>query len=155
MLFFTLLVGFSTGFQAARAAVAPAPIEQAIKGSRFVSQVALIGDGRKFAAALIVPSWEQVDSYTRLKGIEAKTRAELCRHPRIIDLFERQIARLTPDLARYEKIKAIALLENEFTVEGGELTPTMKMKRRVINEKYGDVIDEMYERAEADYKAEG
>jgi len=135
--------------------ISPQPIEQAIKGSRFVSQVALIGDGRKFAAALIVPAWEQVDSYTRLKGIEAKTRAELCRHPRIIDLFERQIARLTPDLARYEKIKAIALLENEFTVEGGELTPTMKMKRRVINEKYGDVIDEMYERAEADYKAEG
>ena len=135
--------------------ISPQPIEQAIKGSRFVSQVVLIGDGRKFPAALIVPAWEQVESYTRFKGIEAKAHAELCRHPRIIDLFERQIARLTPDLARYEKIKAIALLENEFTIEGGELTPTLKIKRRVINEKYRDVIDEMYERAEAKFKAEG
>jgi long-chain acyl-CoA synthetase len=128
--------------------ISPQPIEQAIKGSRFVSQVVLIGDGRKFPAALIVPDWELIDSYTKLKGIEAQSRAELCSNPRIIDLFERQIARLTPDLARYEKIKAIALVENEFTIEGGELTPTLKVKRRVINEKYRDVIDEMYRRAE-------
>jgi long-chain acyl-CoA synthetase len=134
--------------------ISPQPIEQAIKSSRFVSQVVLIGDGRKFPAALIVPAWEQVESYVRLKGIQAKTRAELCAHPRIIDLFERQIDRRTPDLPRYEKIKAIALLENEFSVEGGELTPTLKVKRRVINEKYRDVIDEMYARAEAEFKAE-
>ena len=132
--------------------ISPQPIEQAIKGSRFVSQVVLIGDGRKFPAALIVPEWEQVESYTKFKAIDVKTRAELCHHPRIIDLFERQIARLTPDLARYEKIKAIALLENEFTMEGGELTPTLKMKRRVINEKYRDVIDEMYRTAEAKFE---
>jgi long-chain acyl-CoA synthetase len=128
--------------------ISPQPIEQAIKGSRFVNQVVLIGDGRKFPAALIVPAWEQIDSYTRLKGIGPMTRAELCRNPRIIDLFERQIARVTTELARYEKVKAIALLENEFTIEGGELTPTLKVKRRVINEKYRDVIDEIYEKAE-------
>jgi long-chain acyl-CoA synthetase len=132
--------------------ISPQPIEQAIKGSRFVSQVVLIGDGRKFPAALIVPAWELIESYTSLKGIEVKSRAELCRHPRIIDLFERQIARLTPELARYEKIKAIALLENEFTIEGGELTPTLKVKRRVINEKYRNVIDEMYARAEEKFE---
>lgn len=128
--------------------ISPQPIEQAIKGSRFVSQVVLIGDGRKFPAALIVPAWEQIDSYTRLKGIGPMTRAELCRNPRIIDLFERQIKRVTPELARYEKVKAIALLENEFTIEGGELTPTLKVKRRVINEKYREVIDELYQKAE-------
>jgi long-chain acyl-CoA synthetase len=132
--------------------ISPQPIEQAIKGSRFVSQVVLIGDGRKFPAALIVPDWELIDSYTKLKGIQAQSRAELCSNPRIIDLFERQIARLTPDLARYEKIKAIALVENEFTIEGGELTPTLKVKRRVINEKYRDVIDEMYRRAEEKFE---
>jgi long-chain acyl-CoA synthetase len=135
--------------------ISPQPIEKAIQGSRFVSQVVLIGDGRKFPSALIVPAWEQVESYARLKGIQTKTRAELCTHPRIVDLFERQVARFTPDLARYEKIKAIALLENEFSIEGGELTPTLKVKRRVINEKYRDVIDEMYQQAEADFKAEG
>jgi len=129
--------------------ISPQPIEQAIKGSRFVSQAVLIGAGRKFASALIVAVWEQIESYARLKGIEVASRAELCSNPRIIDLIERQIDGLTPDLARYEKIKAIALLEDEFTIEGGELTPTMKVKRRVIDEKYKAVIDRMYEAAEA------
>jgi long-chain acyl-CoA synthetase len=124
--------------------ISPQPIEQAIKGSRFVNQVVLIGAERKFPAALIVPVWEQLESYCKLKGIEVKSRSELCRHPRIIDLFQRQIERLTPNLARYEKIKKIALLENEFTIEGGELTPTLKVKRRVIDEKYRDVIEAIY-----------
>ena len=124
--------------------IAPQPIEQAIKGSRFVNQVVLIGAERKFPAALIVPVWEQLESYCKLKGIEAKTRSELCRHPRIIDLIQRQIDALTPNLAKYERIKKIALLENEFTIEGGELTPTLKVKRRVIDEKYRDVIEGLY-----------
>jgi len=135
--------------------ISPQPIEQAIKGSRFVSQVVLIGNGRKFPAALIVPAWEQIESYVRLKGIEVTNHAELCRHPRIINLFERQIDALTPDLARYEKIKAIALLENEFTIEGGELTPTLKVKRRVIDEKYRAVIDKIYENAELERPSGG
>lgn len=125
--------------------ISPQPIEQAIKGSRFVNQVVLIGAGRKFPAALIVPVWEQLESYCKLKGIEVQSRSELCRHPRIINLLERQIAGLTPNLARYERIKKIALLENEFTIEGGELTPTLKVKRRVIDEKYKDVIEKLYE----------
>jgi long-chain acyl-CoA synthetase len=79
-----------------------------------------------------------------LKGIEAGSRSELCRHPRIIDLLQRQIDALTPNLARYEKVKKVALLENEFTIEGGELTPTLKVKRRVIDDKYRDVIEKLY-----------
>ncbi len=124
--------------------IAPAPIEQAIKGSRFVNQVVLVGAERKFPAALIVPVWEQLESYCKLKGIEAGSRSELCRHPRIIDLLQRQIDALTPNLARYEKVKKVALLENEFTIEGGELTPTLKVKRRVIDDKYRDVIEKLY-----------
>jgi long-chain acyl-CoA synthetase len=124
--------------------IAPQPIEQAIKGSRFVSQVVLIGAERKFPAALIVPVWEQLESYCKLKGIEVKSRSELCRHPRIVDLIQRQIDGLTPNLAKYEKIKKVALLENEFTIEGGELTPTLKVKRRVIDDKYKDVIERIY-----------
>jgi len=134
--------------------ISPQPIEQAIKGSRFVSQVVLIGAGRKFPAALVVPIWDQIDSYCKLKGIEAQSRQALCHHPRILDLLQRQIDTLTPNLARYEKIKAIALLENEFSIEGGELTPTLKIKRRVIDEKYHDVIDRLYEEAEASRNAE-
>ena len=102
-----------------------------------------------------MPAWEQIDSYVRLKGIEVTNHAELCRHPRIVNLFARQIEALTPDLARYEKIKAIALLENEFTIEGGELTPTLKVKRRVIDEKYHAVIDKIYEDAELEKSSRG
>ncbi|HKE58850.1 MAG TPA: long-chain fatty acid--CoA ligase [Pyrinomonadaceae bacterium] len=133
--------------------IAPQPIEQAIKGSRFVNQVVLLGDGRKFPAALIVPDWEQVEAYTRLKGIDVSDHRELCRHPRIVDLFTRQIDRLTQNFARYEKVKAIALLPNELTIEGGELTPTLKVKRRVIDQKYRSVIDELYEAAEKTHQA--
>ena len=129
--------------------ISPQPIEQAIKGSRFVSQVVLIGNGRKFPAALIVPEWDQLKSYAQIKGIQVNSRAEFCKDPRIINLFERQVAALTSELARYEKIKAIALLENELTIESGELTPTMKVKRRVVDEKFRTLIDGMYESAEA------
>ena len=125
--------------------ISPQPIEQAIKASRFVNQVVLIGSERKFPAALVVPVWEQLESYCKLKGIEIKSHAELCRHPRIVDLIQRQIDGLTPNLAKYERIKKVALLENEFTIEGGELTPTLKVKRRVIDQKYRDVIEKLYE----------
>jgi long-chain acyl-CoA synthetase len=125
--------------------VAPQPIEQLIKGSRFVNQVVVIGNERRFPAGLIVPDWQQLESYAKYKGFDLRTRAEFCRDPRIIDLFERQIAARTQDLAQFEKIKRIALLEKEFTLEGGELTPTLKVKRRVIDEKYRDVIDRIYE----------
>jgi long-chain acyl-CoA synthetase len=124
--------------------IAPQPIEQLIKGSRFVNQVVLIGNGRKFPAALIVPDWESVESYAQLKGING-THTELCRNPRVIDLFERQIAGLTPDLANYERVKKVALIPDELTIAGGELTPTMKVKRRVVDEKYRGVIDGLYE----------
>ena len=128
--------------------IAPQPIEQLIKGSPFVNQVVLIGNGRRFPASLIVPDWERVESYARLKGIETRDRAQLCKHPRIIDLFERQVAGLTSELAQFEKVKKIGLLEKELTIEGGELTPTLKVKRRVVDEKYRDVIDALYAGAE-------
>ena len=124
--------------------IAPQPIEELIKASSFVNQVVLIGNGRKFPAALIVPNWERLESYAKLKNLNIKSREEFCRHPRIIDLFIRQIAALTPDLAQYERVKKIALLEDELTIEGGELTPTLKVKRRVIDEKYKKIIDRLY-----------
>ncbi|MBA3441538.1 MAG: long-chain fatty acid--CoA ligase [Pyrinomonadaceae bacterium] len=125
--------------------IAPQPIEQLIKQSRFVSQVVLIGDGRRFPAALIVPDWEQLRSYAEIKSIDAHTPHEFCEHPRIIDLFQRQIDSLTHSLAQYERIKRFALLEHELTTESGELTPTLKVKRRVVDEKYRAVIDKLYE----------
>ncbi len=94
-----------------------------------------------------MPDWERVESYAQLKGIKANSHAELCKHARIIDLFLRQIAGLTTDLAQYERVKKVALLENELTIESGELTPTLKVKRRVVDEKYRDVVDALYAEA--------
>jgi long-chain acyl-CoA synthetase len=124
--------------------IAPQPIEQMIKGSSFVNQVVLVGNGHKFPAALIVPNWERVESYAQLKGIKFANHAELCKHPRIIDVIQRQVDGLTTELAQYERVKKVALLENELTIDGGELTPTLKVKRRVVDEKYRDTIDALY-----------
>jgi long-chain acyl-CoA synthetase len=115
-----------------------------IRSSRFVSQAVLVGNERKFAAALIVPNFEMLEAYARHKGFDVMTPAEFCRDPRIIDLIERQVASHTKGLARYETVKRIALLENEFSVDRGELTPTLKVKRRIIDEKYKDLIDKLY-----------
>ncbi|MDI1241597.1 MAG: AMP-dependent synthetase/ligase, partial [bacterium] len=128
--------------------IAPSPIEQMIRSSRFVNQVVLIGNERKFAAALIVPNFEMLDSYAKHKGLPQMSPEEYCSDPKIIDLLERQVATATKGLAKYETVKKIALLEKELSVDGGELTPTMKMKRRVIDTKYKDIIDRIYANAE-------
>ncbi len=128
--------------------IAPSPIEQMILASRFVSQVVLVGNERKFPSALIVPNFDQLKNYAKIKNLSLETPAEFCTHLRIINLIERQIAELTENLSGYEKVKKFALLENELTVEGGELTPTMKVKRRVIDEKYYKIIEKMYTEAE-------
>jgi len=124
--------------------IAPAPIEQMIRSSRFVSQAVLVGNGRKFAAALVVPNFEMLEAYAKHKGFPSMTPAEFCRDPRVIDLIERQVASRTKGLARFETVKRIALLENEFSVDRGEMTPTLKIKRRAIDERYKDVIDQLY-----------
>ena len=109
-----------------------------IKSSRFVNQAVLVGNERKFPAALIVPNFEMLESYAKLKELDIKTPAEFCHHPTDQESFH------TPDrsndttgLAQFEKVKKFALIENELTVENGELTPTLKVKRRVVDQKYG------------------
>ncbi len=129
--------------------IAPQPIEQMIKGSRFVNQVVVIGNGRNFPSALIVPDWQQLEAYAKYKTLDLRSRADFCHSPRIVDLFERQIAARTIGLAQFEKIKRVALLDREFTVESGELTPTLKVKRRVIDEKYRNVIDRIYRESQS------
>lgn len=124
--------------------IAPSPIEQMLRASRFISQAVLVGNERKFPAALIVPNFEMLESYAKLKDLDIRTHKEFCSNERILDLFTRQIDAMTPGLAQFEKIKKFALLEHELTVENGELTPTLKVKRRVIDEKYRDLIDELY-----------
>jgi len=128
--------------------IAPSPIEGLIRSSRFVSQVVLVGNERKFPAALVVPNFEQLEAYAKHKGFPFGTPEELCSDPKIYGLFERQIAAATERLSNYEKVKRFALIPNEFSINGDELTPTLKIKRRVIDEKYKDIIDKIYADAE-------
>jgi long-chain acyl-CoA synthetase len=115
-----------------------------IRGSRFVNQAVLVGNERKFPAALIVPNFEMLESYSKLKELDIRSQHEFCTHPRILDLFRRQIDARTEGLSQFEKVKKFAILERELTVENGELTPTLKIKRRAVDEKYHDVIDGLY-----------
>lgn len=124
--------------------IAPAPIEQMIKGSQYVNQVVLVGSEQKFAAALIVPNFEPLEVYARENNLNLKSPAEFCSNQQIVKLFENEVDKLTENLSRYEKVKKIALLEDELSVEGGELTPTLKVKRRVVDEKYRDLIESFY-----------
>ena len=128
--------------------IAPSPIEQLITASRFVSQVVLVGSERKFPAALIVPNFEALENYAKIKNLHLKTPEQFCQSERILNLIEREIDKLCKGLSQYEKVKKIALIENELTVEGGELTPTLKVKRRVVNEKYREKIEKIYKDAE-------
>ncbi|HXU08149.1 MAG TPA: long-chain fatty acid--CoA ligase [Blastocatellia bacterium] len=125
--------------------IAPQRVESLIKSSRFVSQVVVVGNARKFASALIVPNMELLRSYAEMKDIHYKDLGELLTRPRIVDLFERQIDKYTSDLARFEKVKKFALLEAELTTESGELTPTLKPRRSIIEKKYAAVIDQLYD----------
>ena len=124
--------------------IAPQHVESLAKASRFVSQVVVVGNARKFAAALIVPNMELLKSYARLKGIGYANEDDLLENPKILDLFRRQLDKATPELARYEKIKKVALLAREMTAESGELTPTLKPRRKVIEEKYAGIIERLY-----------
>jgi long-chain acyl-CoA synthetase len=126
--------------------VAPQLVESLIKQSEFVSQVVVIGAGRKQPAALIVPDWEALGQAMKEEaGAEPpRTRAELSRAPTAIKIVQREVVQLTTELADYERVRRIALLPEEFTIDGGELTPTLKVKRRVVDEKYRALIDELY-----------
>ncbi|MBV9241400.1 MAG: long-chain fatty acid--CoA ligase, partial [Acidobacteria bacterium] len=124
--------------------IAPAHIEQMLRASKFISQAVLLGNHRKFPAALIVPDFQMLESYAQLKGLECKTLAEMCSNERVLDLISRQIDQATTGLAQFEKVKKFALLDRELSVYRGELTPTLKIKRRVIDERYRDVIDGLY-----------
>jgi long-chain acyl-CoA synthetase len=125
--------------------VAPQLIESLLKQSGFVSQAVVVGSSRKQPVALIVPDWDALKQAMKEAGEEIpESREDLSRHPAAVRLVQRDIAALTKQLADYERIRRIALLPDEFSIDRGELTPTLKVKRRVIDEKYGDLIDELY-----------
>lgn len=125
--------------------VAPQQIESLLKQSEFVSQVVVVGAGRKQPAALVVPEWEAVRQALSTAGEDyPEGRVELASFPPAIKIVQNDVALLTRSLADYERVRRIALLPNEFSIDNGEMTPTLKVKRRVIDEKFGQVIEALY-----------
>ncbi len=125
--------------------IAPQPIENTVVTSAFVSQAVMIGDKRKFPVMLVVPSWDALLKWTDHKGIDSSNHLALLTDPQVVDKMDREVRGALTHLAKFESPKKIALLEHEFTIDGGELTPSLKVKRRVINEKYKGIIDALYD----------
>ena len=124
---------------------APQALETKLVIDRYIDQIAIIADQRKFVSALIVPVYGFVKDYAKEKGIEYKDMADLLQHPKIIGLFRARIETLQQQFAHYEQIKRFTLLPEPFSMERGELTNTLKLKRSVVAENYKELIEKMYE----------
>ncbi len=124
--------------------VAPQPIENALKTSPYILNAMVVGDRRKFIAALLVPNAATVAAKAADQGIKFTSHEELASHPWVHALIEAEVKRLTVHLAQYETIKRFALLPEDFTFDNGSLTFTLKLKRRVVEQQYGSVIESLY-----------
>jgi long-chain acyl-CoA synthetase len=124
--------------------IAPQPIENLVKTNKYVSQAVMIGDKRRFPSLLIVPNFEQLENWAKRQGIIWTDRAQLIKIPAVQAKMEREVFAACAGLAHYEIPKKIALLEHDFSLEKGEMTPTQKVKRRVVDKNFKDVIDAMY-----------
>jgi long-chain acyl-CoA synthetase len=124
--------------------IAPQPVENLVKTNKFVSQAVMIGDKRRFPSMLIVPNFEQLEDWAKKKGIIWTDRAQLIRIPAVLEKMQTEVLSACEGLAHYETPRKIALLEHDFSLEKGEMTPTQKVKRRVVDKNYKDVIDTMY-----------
>jgi long-chain acyl-CoA synthetase len=125
--------------------IAPQPIENTLKTNKYISQAVVIGDKRKFPVVLVVPNWEQLEKWAKIKNLLWTDRSQLLEMPIVHAKIEKEVAGKTQGLAKFETPKKVALLEHDFSVERGELTPTLKVKRRVIDKTYREVIDRLYE----------
>ena len=125
--------------------IAPQMVEGLLLVDKFVEQVAIIADQRKFVSALIVPEFRLLEEWAKENNITYTDRDSLCNNKRVIDMMKERIETLTQGLASYEKIKKFTLMAHQFTMESGELTNTLKLKRSVIYKNFKDVIDRMYE----------
>jgi long-chain acyl-CoA synthetase len=124
--------------------IAPQPLENQLKTDPLVVEAVIIGEQRKFPAALIVPDFAALEAHVRHMNLGELARAELVKHPKVLELYQALIDALNEKLAQFERVKRFALLPTEFTMERGELTPTMKVRRQVVEERWRDLIEELY-----------
>lgn len=125
--------------------IAPQPIENLFLASKYIEQFMLIGDRRMFLTALIVPDFDALKEYADAANLAYRDPVDLTGLPEINDLMEEEIDSIQKDLANFERVRKFTLLEKQFTIEDGELTPTQKVKRKVIEERYAHLIEEMYQ----------
>ncbi|HSQ30125.1 MAG TPA: long-chain fatty acid--CoA ligase [Gemmatimonadaceae bacterium] len=128
--------------------IAPQPIENRIKGNKYVSQAVMIGDKRKFSVVLVVPNWDSLEKWAKLQNLLWMNRAQLLEMPTIRAKMDREIMGELNGLARFEIPKKVGLLEHDFSIERGELTPTLKVRRRIVEKVYKSVIDSLYATSE-------
>ncbi|HOO72344.1 MAG TPA: long-chain fatty acid--CoA ligase [Spirochaetota bacterium] len=124
--------------------ISPQNIENSLKASHLIEQVAIIGDNRKYLAALIVPAFEELQKWAKRNNISFSSHADLLKNDAVQQIYDEEIKKYTKNFARVEQIRKFKLLDAEWTQESGELTPSQKVKRRVINEKYANEIESMY-----------
>ena len=120
-------------------------IESKLLVDKYIDQIAIIADQRKFVSALIVPEYKLLEEYARTHDIAYNSREDLCRDKRIIRMLTERIDTLQQALAHYEQVKRFTLLPHHLSMEKGELTNTLKIRRRVLNENYKAEIEKMYE----------
>jgi long-chain acyl-CoA synthetase len=125
--------------------VAPQPIENLLKLNPYILNAVVVGDRRKFISALLVPDFEKLEKYAEFNNIPYETNSDLIKNESILNLLYGEVDRATPALASYEKIKKIGLLDRDFEIDKGEMTPSFKVKRNIIEKKYIDIIDAFYE----------
>jgi long-chain acyl-CoA synthetase len=124
--------------------IAPQQVESLLKQSPLINQPVVVGSGRKQVGALIVPDWETLKQTLQGEGIKVEgSREEMCENPHVVKRVQRDAVDLTRELADYERVKRVYLLPREFSIDKGEMTPTLKIKRSVIDEKYEEAIDEI------------
>ncbi len=124
--------------------VAPQPLEGRLKTSKWISEAVMLGDQKPYCVALLIPNFANLQIEAKARGWPQETRAELLRHPEVRALYQAEIDKLNADLAGFETIKKFELLDRDLSPEAGELTPTLKVRRRVIMQRFADLIDSMY-----------
>ena len=124
--------------------IAPQPIEAVLKRSPLITEVVLLGDRRKYVAVLIVPDFKALERRLKDLGRPPSTRDELIAREDVIALYQEIVDAMNRELSQFERIKRLALLPHEFTVESGELTPTLKVKRKVVEERWQEQIEALY-----------
>jgi long-chain acyl-CoA synthetase len=124
--------------------VAPQPIENMIKANKYVTNAVMVGNKRKFPAVLVVPNFEALAAWAAERHMPTDDTAALLAQPDVAAMMEREVMGSLRDLASFEMPKRIVLLETDFTIDGGELTPKLSVKRKVVEERYRDRIDALY-----------